>query len=696
MITAVPQHDGFLFLDTTPEVAPFGYLSAVLRKKQALVIPSSGPARLVQTPADPPFKSSDTFVADGALDDSGTFQGKMHFALRSDSEVAFRTWFRQAGQSQYREVMQRVSSNFGFAGTVSNVTVTPPDQTDVPFHIEYDYERKQYSDWKHRQITLPFPPIFIPAAPDDSVGDLKPIRLGPPYEELYRATVKLPDGADPHLHAPIYLHEDFAEYHSTYSLVKGVLHAERQLIVKQPEVSVLQIPAYRSFVKAIVDDETTFIPLFGDTFASESAADSTASSVNPDVFALVQHGREAWQESNLPKAIDYFRQAVAKDPNFAAAWMSLGAAHFMDGEDDKGIEEMKKAIALDPSNVYALKFLASTLTAKGRGPDALDMWKSLEKASPKDAEAPRNIARILAQEKKYPEAIAELQAAEDRDLDDTGFVLQLGEIYLQAGNNEKAIAAIRQSADDEPTVLMLNNAAYLLADKGLELENALKYAERSVAEAASDSSEIDLDNLVFDNLKQVTSLAAGWDTLGWVHFRLGHFDLAEKYLNAAWVLTQDAVSADHLGQLYEKLGKTHEAVVAYSHALAAGGTPPENSAARLKALRPGAKYQPGEGPDPSALQDMRTVTLKKKSVKHASAEFYLLFSSDGKPPLAKFISGSDSLEELSKDLAVAKYNVLFPDAEPAQILRRGILDCEPEVSVCMFVLIPPDYVRSLE
>ncbi len=179
-------------------------------------------------------------------------------------------------------------------------------------------------------------------------------------------------------------------------------------------------------------------------------------------------------------------------------------------------------------------------------------------------------------------------------------------------------------------------------------------------------------------------------------FRLGHFDLAEKYLNAAWVLDQDAVSADHLGQLYEKLGKPHEAVLAYSHALSTIGTHPENSAARLKALRPGAKYQPGEGPDSSVLQDMRTVTLKRKSLKHASAEFYLLFSSDGKPPQVKFISGSDSLEELSKDLAAAKYNVSFPDGEPAQILRRGVLDCEPEVSVCMFVLIPPDSVRSLE
>lgn len=40
--------------------------------------------------------------------------------------------------------------------------------------------------------------------------------------------------------------------------------------------------------------------------------------------------------------------------------------------------------------------------------------------------------------------------------------------------------------------------------------------------------------------------------------------------------------------------------------------------------------------------------------------------------------------------------LLFPDAEPAQILRRGVLDCEPEVSVCVFVLIPPNSLRSLE
>jgi hypothetical protein len=55
VITALPQEKGFLFLDTTPEVGPFGYLAAEIRDKKVLVIPTDGQALMTQTPADPPF-----------------------------------------------------------------------------------------------------------------------------------------------------------------------------------------------------------------------------------------------------------------------------------------------------------------------------------------------------------------------------------------------------------------------------------------------------------------------------------------------------------------------------------------------------------------------------------------------------------------------------------------------------------------
>ena len=65
----------------------------------------------------------------------------------------------------------------------------------------------------------------------------------------------------------------------------------------------------------------------------------------------------------------------------------------------------------------------------------------------------------------------------------------------------------------------------------------------------------------------------------------------------------------------------------------------------------------------------------------------------GKPPDVKFISGSEDLRTATKAIGALKFNVLFPDPAEAQILRRGILDCEPELPGCVFVLIPPSSVQ---
>ena len=155
-------------------------------------------------------------------------------------------------------------------------------------------------------------------------------------------------------------------------------------------------------------------------------------------------------------------------------------------------------------------------------------------------------------------------------------------------------------------------------------------------------------------------LAAYWDTLGWVYFRMGQFDKAENYLRPAWMMTQDPVIADHLQQVYDKQKKKRQV-------------------AR----------------DSQALQDLRTVKLGKLASKHASAEFFLLFAPGPKVVDTKFISGSPELADAGKKLAAAKFEVPFPENSDVQIIRRGVLDCEPELPGCLFVLIPPRSVRSV-
>jgi len=178
--------------------------------------------------------------------------------------------------------------------------------------------------------------------------------------------------------------------------------------------------------------------------------------------------------------------------------------------------------------------------------------------------------------------------------------------------------------------------------------------------AEADTADINLDDLSLKDVQTVPVLAAYWDTLGWVNFRIGNLDQAEKLLCAAWSLTQDPLIADHLQQVYRKQGKKHEV--------------PR---------------------DALALQELRTVRLGKLSRKHVTAEFYLLFAPGPKVVDVKFISGSDELSDAGKPLAAAKFDIPFPGDGDVQIVRRGILDCEPELPGCVFVLIPPNSVHSV-
>ena len=75
---------------------------------------------------------------------------------------------------------------------------------------------------------------------------------------------------------------------------------------------------------------------------------------------------------------------------------------------------------------------------------------------------------------------------------------------------------------------------------------------------------LDLQN---KDLVHTPSLAADWDTLGWVYFRTGKFDEAERYLNAAWVLAQGFDMGDHLAQVYAKEHKNKEAIRTFRLAL---------------------------------------------------------------------------------------------------------------------------------
>src|SRR5436853_3897343 len=127
VISVVAQGDHFIWLDTTPEVAPFAYLSSGLRDKQALVMAEDKLPTLIMTPAEPPLKPSQVFRIDAKLSDTGTLQGKIARSVQGDdNELALGIAFRRVPLPKWKDLIQQISYLSVSAGDVRDVIAGSP------------------------------------------------------------------------------------------------------------------------------------------------------------------------------------------------------------------------------------------------------------------------------------------------------------------------------------------------------------------------------------------------------------------------------------------------------------------------------------------------------------------------------------------------------------------------------------------
>jgi hypothetical protein len=89
-----------------------------------------------------------------------------------------------------------------------------------------------------------------------------------------------------------------------------------------------------------------------------------------------------------------------------------------------------------------------------------------------------------------------------------------------------------------------------------------------------------------------------------------------------------------------------------------------------------------------------------KAKETGSADFFVLLSGGAGTPAkaeaVRFVSGDEKLKVFTEALRTAEYRVTFPDDTPLKILRRGILSCSTATGNCMFVLMLPDDVRTVD
>lgn len=264
---------------------------------------------------------------------------------------------------------------------------------------------------------------------------------------------------------------------------------------------------------------------------------------NPEAHELYLRGLYHFNKQTaegIAKSIEYYEQAIGKDPGYAEAYAWLAYAHEIQGwyglaPDNEAFAKAKakavKAVELDSSNAMAIAALADMtvldwdwsgaeslyqrslalnpnsavtydvyaidfLSPLGRHEEAIAAEKRAGELDPLSAVYPNDLGWILQLARQYDASIAQFQKALQLEPSMTNAYRGLAESYAYKGMYEKSIEAMKNSlkfADDSPFALASLGWAYGVAgkkDEALKILETLKQRAKKEPVVASDFARV--------------------------------------------------------------------------------------------------------------------------------------------------------------------------------------------------------------
>lgn len=257
-------------------------------------------------------------------------------------------------------------------------------------------------------------------------------------------------------------------------------------------------------------------------------------------------------------AIVLLEQLTKDNPNRFETFELLGELYEQKGDIDKAIANYEHSLQLDASEPRNYLRLTEMLLRAKRYERAVQTMRNARARFSDRPEITFSYALTLSQAKKhteamtaFAEALAEAQQSHDEMLT-AQFYFQYGAAAEQAGLLQKAEELINRSIELDPAnaAQAYNYMGYMWADRGEKLDEAAALLKKAL--------DMDPDNAAFV------------DSLGWLYFKKGDYQLALKELlrAAEAIKPEDAVVFDHVGDTYAALGKTGEALTYWQKAFA--------------------------------------------------------------------------------------------------------------------------------
>ena len=198
------------------------------------------------------------------------------------------------------------------------------------------------------------------------------------------------------------------------------------------------------------------------------------------VDAQLQLGFLDIREKRLREATELFQKLYQPGNKDVRPLQALVQALELGGQSDKAIKLLSDELKSAPDSVAIRLDLAATAAKAEKLDLAIDQYQQLASSNPKAAVLQFYLGELYDKKGEKDRALASLQKAVQLDPKDTTIAMRLSSVLDQAGRKEEAIAVYRKLLKLQPdNPMALNNLAFLMADSGNNLEEALKLAEQA-------------------------------------------------------------------------------------------------------------------------------------------------------------------------------------------------------------------------
>jgi tetratricopeptide (TPR) repeat protein len=279
----------------------------------------------------------------------------------------------------------------------------------------------------------------------------------------------------------------------------------------------------------------------------------TVPEANNRALFLERLGLVYRDQQKYPQAMDTFKQIQALGPlQGPRAEMLIIETLRIQHQPDKAMAEAEGAAKTYPKDQDLAILYATMLGEGGHVDEAVAKLQPFLTGRPLDRGVYISIAQIYLQAKRFDAAEQAVQKALDLspNPEDQEYALFVqGSIFERQKKYDQAEETFKKVLSVNPLNSSASNyLGYMLADRGVRLEESVKYIQKAL--------ELEPDN------------GAYLDSLGWAYFKMGRYDLAETPLEkAASKIQNDPTIHEHLGNLYLRMGKTAMAQEEWQRAL---------------------------------------------------------------------------------------------------------------------------------